>query len=133
MAGMIPENFGDVSTQTIAFRDTVMGNIVDCPDKEAVLRTLLQQISATEKVATNWEVAYCEYAASIALLLNEVELFKEILLRVEPTSVSSMIKTLYDSVVVNKTLTPEKYSLVIRQSASRSRATWESQKQYVKF
>ena len=131
MTGMIPENLGDISTQTSAFRDSLLGNILDCPDKEAVLATFVQFINATEKITENWQVSYCEYAATIAYALNDIDLFKEILLRVEPKSASGLLHTLYSAVVVNKTITPESYVLVVRQSSARAKVTWESQKQFV--
>ena len=131
MAGMIPENLGRISTQTSAFRDSLLGNILDCPDKEAVLATFVQFINATEKITEEWEVSYCEYAATIAYALNDIDLFKEILLRVEPKSASSMLHALYSAVVVNKTITPESYVSVVRQSSAIARVTWESQKRFV--
>jgi hypothetical protein len=126
MAGMIPENLVALSTQTSTFRDLVITNILECPDEESVLTTFTQNIRSVEGLISNQtDIVYCEYAASIALAMGNMDLFKEILMRVDPTKLSPLLHTLYETTIKNKVLDSQLYRQMFKDSKENLNQTWD--------
>ena len=98
MAGMVPQNLYNMSTQTIAFRDYTMASIMLCSDPDSILLTLMRDIQSTPSIDTPDSVVMCEYAASIAYAQGHMDLAKEILIRINPVYATSLTKLLYKSI-----------------------------------
>jgi len=130
MSGMIPSNLALLSTQTTAFRDLLIANTLSCPDTESVLATFAQQLRCVNgTISQPLDIVYCEYAASLAFASDDMDLFKEILIRVEPTKISPFIRTLYEAALVNKSLKSSDYVNIVKNSVYRVKDQWERDKQ----
>jgi hypothetical protein len=100
--GLMPANLLDVSTQTSAHRDAVIAGIYKEGNAQFVLPTFLRELQTIETVLDPREITLCEYAATAAYLMGELDLVKEILMRVPGPSVTSYIKTLYQAIAIKK-------------------------------
>ena len=129
MTGMVPENLVELSTQTKSFRDLVMAYTLECADTESVLSTFTQNIRSVEGPLFNkTDMVYCEYAASLAFAMGNTDLFKEILLRVDPTKLSSFLYMLYKAIIVDNNLSSDTYIQLVKQAKDENRVLWESEK-----
>jgi len=125
MAGMIPENLVALSTQTSTFRDLIITNTLECPDEESVLTTFTQNIRSVEGLISNQtDIVYCEYAACIALAMGNMDLFKEILMRVDPTKLSPLLHTLYKT-VIHKVIDSQSYRQMFKDSKEAVNQAWD--------
>jgi hypothetical protein len=100
--GLMPADMLDASTQTTHYRDAVIAGIYKEGYAPAVLPTFLRELQTIENVMEDFEITLCEYAATAAYLAGELELTKEILMRVPGPSVTSYIKTLYQAIAIKK-------------------------------
>jgi hypothetical protein len=131
MAGMIPDNLASWSTQTSSFRDLVMAHIVSANASMDALTTFINYMRASQSLTTQQDIALCEYAAMLSIATDNIDLFKEILLRVPPMQATSLLKGLYQSVVVNKLISGTTYRNIIMDSATQATLQWEGAKRYI--
>jgi hypothetical protein len=123
--GLMPANLLDVSTQTSAYRDAVIASIYKEGYAPAVLPTFLRELQSTRVIIERFEITLCEYAASAAYLAGELELVKEILLRVPAQLVTSYIKTLYQAIALRQ-WNSETFKTAIGQSANHAIEQWDN-------
>ena len=122
--GLMPANLLDVSTQTSAYRDAVIAGIYKEGYAPAVLPTFLRELQTIENVMEGFEVTLCEYAATAAYLEGDLELVKEVLMRVPGPSVTSYIKTLYQALAIKK-WGKDMFNTAIGNSAQNAIQHWE--------
>lgn len=100
--GLLPADMLDASTQTIAYRDAVIAKVYKEGYAETVLPTFLRELQTINLIGESHEITLCEYAATMSYLSGELELTKEILMRVPASLVTSYIKTLYQAIAIKK-------------------------------
>ncbi|CAB4121870.1 hypothetical protein UFOVP27_16 [uncultured Caudovirales phage] len=129
--GLLPANLLDISTQTSAYRDATIAATYKEGYAPGVLLTFLRELQTIEHVDEKHKVTLCEYAATMAYLSGELELVKEILIRVPSQSVTSYIKTLYTALAI-KGWNADAFKNAIDSSSSRAIEHWEQLKnQYI--
>ena len=119
----IPGCFLPLSTQTHTYRDAVIALMYKQGSSERVLIELNKKLQTLSVVSTSDEVTLCEYVATAAYLCNEMDLVKEVLLRVPPTMVTTYVQTLYQAIAL-KQWSGEVFQTVISQGADRSLEQW---------
>jgi hypothetical protein len=126
-SGLLPQNLLRMSTQTSALRDAFVANIARTSMVEGALATFLGKLVTIENVMTAEEIAVCEYAATLAYMTNNIDLVKEILMRVPPKSVNSYLQTLYTAVAVRK-WSSEIFNDALAEASTQSLYRWEAEK-----
>lgn len=121
--GLMPANLLDVSTQTSTYRDAVIASIYKEGYAPAVLPTFLRELQTIENVMEGFEITLCEYAATTAYLSGELELVKDILMRVPGPQVTSYIKTLYQAIAL-KQWGSEMFNTAIGNGAKSALDQW---------
>ena len=120
----IPGCFLPLSTQTTAYRDAVIASMYKQGLSETVLIELNTKLQTLSVVSTPDEVTLCEYVATAAYLCNEMDLVKEVLLRVPPTMVTTYVQTLYQAIAL-KQWSVEVFQIAISTGADQSIQQWE--------
>jgi hypothetical protein len=100
--GLMPADMLDASTQTTSYRDAIIAGIYKEGYAPAVLPTFLRELQTIEHVMEDFEITLCEFAATAAYLSGELDLTKEILMRVPGPQATSYIKTLYQAIAIKK-------------------------------
>jgi hypothetical protein len=122
--GLMPADMLEASTQTTAYRDAVIAGIYKEGYAPAALTTFLRELQTVENVMEGFEITLCEYAATTAYLSGELELTKEILMRVPGPSVTSYIVTLYQAIAL-KNWGQEVFSMAIGNGVDNALQQWE--------
>jgi hypothetical protein len=122
--GLMPANLLTDSTQTTSYRDAVIAGIYKDGCAQSVLPTFLKELQTIENVMEDFEITLCEFAATTAYLTGELDLVKDILMRVPGTSVTSYIKTLYQAIAVKK-WSQDIFSMAIGNGADNAIQQWE--------
>jgi hypothetical protein len=122
--GLIPADMLDASTQTTHYRDAVIAGIYKEGYAPAVLPTFLRELQTIENVMEDFEITLCEFAATAAYLSGELELTKEILMRVPGASATSYIKTLYQAIAIKK-WGKDMFNTAIGNGADNAIQQWE--------
>ena len=122
--GLMPADFLDASTQTITYRDAVIARVYKDGYAQAVLPTFLKELQTIEIVMSPFEITLCEYAATAAYLSGELDLVKEILMRVPGSEATSYIKTLYQAIALKK-WSSDIFNTAIGNGADNAIHQWE--------
>lgn len=122
--GLLPADFLEASTQTMAYRDAVIARIYKEGYAQAVLPTFLRELRTINLVGESYEISLCEYAATAAYLAGELELTKEILMRVPASLATSYIKTLYQAIAIKK-WSSDIFNTAISNGADNALQQWE--------
>ena len=100
---IVPANLLELSTQTSALRDAFFVTAMRSDDTiERCLITFVKLLSSKERIIDKADITLCEYAATMAHMAGELDLAKEILMRVPPQQITSYIKTLYNAIAIRK-------------------------------
>ena len=122
--GLLPADFLEASTQTTAYRDAVIARIYKEGYAQAVLPTFLTELQTINLVGEPYEISLCEYAATAAYLAGELDLVKEILMRVPSSLATSYIVTLYQAIAI-KNWGQEVFSMAIGNGVDNALQQWE--------
>ena len=122
--GLLPADFLEASTQTMAYRDAVIARIYKEGYAQAVLPTFLTELQTINLVGESYEVTICEYAATAAYLAGELDLVKEILMRVPSSLATSYIVTLYQAIALKK-WSSDIFNTAIGNGADNALQQWE--------
>jgi hypothetical protein len=122
--GLLPADFLEASTQTTAYRDAVIARIYKEGYAQAVLPTFLTELQTINLVGESYEVTICEYAATAAYLAGELDLVKEILMRVPSSLATSYIVTLYQAIALKK-WSSDIFNTAIGNGADNAIHQWE--------
>ena len=122
--GLLPADFLEASTQTTAYRDAVIARIYKEGYAQAVLPTFLTELQTINLVGESYEVTICEYAATAAYLAGELDLVKEILMRVPSSLATSYIVTLYQAIALKK-WSSDIFNTAIGNGADNALQQWE--------
>lgn len=121
---MMPRNLWELSTQTTSFKDAMLGAMSTSANKAACLPIILAELSTIDSVLPGEGVVICEFAATIAFMIGELELVKEILLRVPPQYATSYTKTLYTALALKK-WSGDQFTMALSNSSSTAQTMWE--------
>jgi hypothetical protein len=122
--GLLPADLLDASTQTFVYRDALIARIYKEGYAEAVLPTFLRELQTINLVGEPYEISLCEYAATAAYLAGELDLTKEILMRVPASLVTSYINTLYKAIAIKK-WGKDMFNTAIGNGADNALQQWE--------
>jgi predicted membrane-bound spermidine synthase len=120
----MPADMLDASTQTTHYRDAIIAGIYKEGYAPAVLPTFLRELQTIQNVMEDFEITLCEFAATAAYLSGELELTKEILMRVPGPSVTSYINTLYQAIAIKK-WGKDMFNTAIGNGADNAIQQWE--------
>lgn len=122
--GLMPSDLLDASTQTTHYRDALIAGIYKEGYAPAVLPTFLRELQTIETVMEGFEITLCEYAATTAYLAGDLDLTKEILMRVPGPSATPYIKTLYQAIAIKK-WGKDMFNTAIGSGAEAALQQWE--------
>jgi len=97
------------------FRDAILHEVIDAGPQ--VLDVFIQGVKSSEDTAPNM-VRYAEYAAALAYAQGQPELAKAIVLRISPTTNSSLIKNI--AVGLSNGMEPSSFKELLRNSTAMS-------------
>lgn len=97
------------------FRDAILHEVLDAGPQ--VLDVFIQGVKSSEDTAPNM-IRYAEYAAALAYAQGQPELAKAIVLRISPTTNSSLIKNI--AVGLANGMEPSSFKELLRNSTAMS-------------
>jgi len=127
-AGIMPSNLLEWSTQTVALRDAFLVIALKSNSTEGCARTFIQALNTVEYVQTKTELTLCEYAASMAYMSGQLDLAKEVIMRVPAQQASNYIKTLYQAIGLRK-WTSETFNQAIANTSDNAINMWNVEKE----
>jgi len=127
-AGIMPSNLLEWSTQTEALRDAFLVIALKSNSTEGCARTFIQALNTVEHVQTKTELTLCEYAASMAYMSGQLDLAKEVIMRVPAQQASNYIKTLYQAIGLRK-WTSETFNQAIANTTDNAINMWNVEKE----
>jgi len=97
------------------FRDAILHEVIDAGPH--VLDVFIQGVKSSEDTAPNL-IRYAEYAAALAYAQGQPDIAKAIILRIEPTTTSSLIKNI--AVGLSNGMEPSSFKELLRNSTAMS-------------
>jgi hypothetical protein len=126
-SGGFPDNFGKLSTQTSTFKEAMLAHMASTDTIEGMLESLTKRLQCIDIVNTLEEIALCEYTASAAYFLNDIDLVKETMLRVNPAEASPYMQAMHKALTING-WSGERFKATIYTTNRGSIETWNSEK-----
>lgn len=122
--GHIPNRLVEVGAQSSNFRDAVLNYMLDNADKsdlELALRALTTAISSLDDGDITL-LAYSEYAAVIATVLDEKAIAAKVIKRNNMSTASSLLKTI--AMAISKSMPGNAFNELMRNSTRGAVSTW---------
>ena len=127
-SGIIPSNLFESSTQSSALRDAVFVTMVRHKNAPECLIAFMKQLKSMQDIDHVNKVLVCEFAATAAYVCGELNLTKEILMRVPPHQVTSYIKTLYHAIALRQ-WDSQAFTKALSNTTDSALNLWRSERQ----
>jgi hypothetical protein len=131
--GYIPNNLLDISAQSTNFRDAVIYYLLDQSDRseiEQALTVLTKAISSLDDGDIRL-LAYSEYAAVLATVLDEKTIAAKVIKRNNLSTASNMLKTI--AMAISKSMPGNAFTELIKNSNRNAVETWTQLERPVLF
>ena len=127
MAGMLPENVGNLCANTNSFRDALVYQVIMAGDPMTALSTLVNRLNNLQIVDNKEDVGICEAVATLAFVLGDMELTKETIIRIPPFLATDYIATVYQA-FARYSWDSERFKGLILNTGKSALESWDAEK-----
>jgi hypothetical protein len=133
--GTLPSNLFEISMKSTNYRDGIINTLINEVDNTTQQQTVLELLSACVASIPDEETdqlrVFTEYTASLALVWGETKIASKAILRNNPKTASSFLKTIASA--LDKNMNRSMFQNLLTNSTSNAVEMWETVERPVLF